>query len=122
MLTHHLHRCTLKDKDTTQHVVYSIEFPTYDAPATANNDVPCAACWDIPSLDVMSGIMTKPPPIPARDPKVPASEPMKNALGNSFFAATDFIFVVSEEGFGFDLLWFHRLDFVRKRSFRVHRK
>jgi len=104
-----------------KYIIYSVTYhkkedsPNRDIPATANNDVPCAACWDIPSLDVMSGIMTNPPPIPARDPKVPAIDPKKNAFGNSFFIADDFVFVdLLERGLVFDSLWLHRMDLVVK--------
>ena len=47
---------------------------------TANNDVPCAVCCDNPNrcLDDINGIIINPPPIPARDPHVPAAVPIKN--------------------------------------------
>ena len=44
--------------------------------------VPDAVCCDNRSMfEVMSGIITNPPPIPTSDPKTPAAVPIPNALG-----------------------------------------
>ena len=51
--------------------------------ATAKREVPCAECCGKVRKrgDVMRGIMTKPPPIPAKLPSAPARAPMPKALG-----------------------------------------
>ena len=58
--------------------------PLIPVAATANRLVPCAACWDRPRReDVIRGIMMNPPPIPAREPRIPAPVPIKKDFGTT---------------------------------------
>eukprot|EP00540_Astrosyne_radiata_P018472 CAMPEP_0116830922 /NCGR_PEP_ID=MMETSP0418-20121206/5041_1 /TAXON_ID=1158023 /ORGANISM="Astrosyne radiata, Strain 13vi08-1A" /LENGTH=169 /DNA_ID=CAMNT_0004460097 /DNA_START=484 /DNA_END=993 /DNA_ORIENTATION=+ len=55
--------------------------PATPVAATAKRDVPCAWCWLVLRNFVINGTITKPPPIPARDPKTPPTDPTTNAVG-----------------------------------------